>query len=161
MIMINIYKRKDKMLKQKRNDAYSLKAKISEPSYCEHCKSVFINGRWTWKAVQGGEQKTICPACRRIADHYPAGIIELKGSFFFDNQNEILNLIHNVSNQEKKERALERIMQTRQEADRTIVTTTGVHIARRIGEALSRSYKGKYTFQYADGDKQIRVYWQR
>jgi hypothetical protein len=26
---------------------------------------------------------------------------------------------------------------------------------------LSRSYKGEYSFQYAEGDKSIRVYWNR
>ena len=41
------------------------------------------------------------------------------------------------------------------------VTTTGIHQARRIGEALSRAYKGDLTIQYADGEQSIRVYWQR
>jgi len=42
-----------------------------------------------------------------------------------------------------------------------LVTTTGVHLARRIGEALSRSYKGEFSFQYGDGEKTLRVYWER
>jgi hypothetical protein len=43
----------------------------------------------------------------------------------------------------------------------TLVTTTGIHVARRIGEALGRAYKGDLSYQYADGEKRIRVYWQR
>jgi hypothetical protein len=43
----------------------------------------------------------------------------------------------------------------------TLVTTTGIHVARRIGEALSRAYKGDYTLSYANGDEQIQVTWHR
>ena len=39
------------------------------------------------------------------------------------------------------------------ESDHTLVTTTGVNIARRIGEAISRSYNGDFSFQYADGKR--------
>jgi hypothetical protein len=85
----------------------------------------------------------------------------MKGEFFDAHRGEILNLVSNVEEQEKGERPLERIMTISNEKGHTVVTTTGIHIARRIGEALSRSYKGDYTFQYADGEKNIRVYWQR
>jgi len=40
-------------------------------------------------------------------------------------------------------------------------TTTGVHIARRIGESLSRACQGDYSFQYGDAEKIIRVFWSR
>ena len=43
----------------------------------------------------------------------------------------------------------------------TLVTTTGIHVARRIGEALARAYKGDLSYQYAAAEKRIRVYWQR
>lgn len=45
--------------------------------------------------------------------------------------------------------------------DAVLLTTTGINLARRIGEALSRAYKGELTFQYGDGEESIRVYWQR
>ena len=56
---------------------------------------------------------------------------------------------------------LERIMAIKDGKDGTIVTTTGIHIARRIGESLARAYNGDFSFQYADDEKSIRVYWQR
>jgi hypothetical protein len=43
----------------------------------------------------------------------------------------------------------------------TLVMTTGVHLARRIGEALARAYKGELSFQYLDGEQRIKVHWQR
>lgn len=154
--------RKDRLIKQKRHDAYQGRHKWPEPAQCIDCGALLSNGRWTWK--QPPNEKAVevtCPACRRIVDRYPAGYIEIKGDFYTAHQKEILNLIRNVEKQEKGEHPLERIMTTSDESGHTLVTTTGVHIARRIGEALSQSYKGAYSFQYADGEKRIRVYWER
>ena len=47
------------------------------------------------------------------------------------------------------------------ERDHTSITTTGVHLARGIGEALARSYKGELSLQYPEADKSVRVYWCR
>ena len=57
--------------------------------------------------------------------------------------------------------ARERIMAISTERASTCVTTTGLHLARRIGEALSRAYKGDFAFRYADAEQSIKVYWER
>jgi NMD protein affecting ribosome stability and mRNA decay len=155
------YGRKDRLIKEKRHDVYLEKTKIPEPTLCTECGSLFESGRWTWNKTTREVFHSICPACRRILDKYPAGFIEIKGIFFSEHRTEILNLIHNIEKQEKGEHALERIINTKEEEDHILVTTTGIHLARRIGEALSRSYKGDFSFQYANGDKTIRVYWER
>ena len=85
----------------------------------------------------------------------------MKGQFFVTHQDEILNLARNVGELEKNERPLERIMQIQENKDHAIVTTTGIHLARRIGEALSRSYKGDLNVQYTKDDTDVRVYWER
>jgi hypothetical protein len=73
----------------------------------------------------------------------------------------MLNLIHNEEKDEKGERPLERIMEITEEEEQTLITTTGIHIARRIGEAVSRAYKGDLSFNYGDGEKSIRMSWDR
>jgi len=153
--------RKDRLIKQKSNDVYMDRSKIPEQSCCTTCGALYLKGRWTWKKPAENVHPVICPACRRIADNYPAGIIELKGSFYQEHHEEVMNLIYNTEKQEKSTHALERIINARDTRDMTIVTTTGIHLARRIGEALSRSYKGEYCFQYLDADKGIRVSWKR
>jgi hypothetical protein len=105
--------------------------------------------------------EAICPACRRIADHCPAGYVEIIGPFFANHRVEILNLIRNVEKQEKHEHPLERIIAITPDQEPLLVTTTGLHLARRIGEALARAYKGDLSFRYADDETSIRVYWQR
>ncbi|MCB0292237.1 MAG: ATPase, partial [Calditrichaeota bacterium] len=73
--------RKDRLIKEKRHDAYHINDKLPEPTVCSECGALFTTGRWTWKDVPAGAHTTTCPACRRISQDYPAGIIELKGPF--------------------------------------------------------------------------------
>ncbi|TFH01374.1 MAG: ATPase [Calditrichales bacterium] len=155
------YGRNDRLIKEKRHDAYFNASKLSEHTVCIECGALFSNGRWTWKSHPVEVTNSHCPACKRCADNYPAGRIALSGEFFRDHKDEIINFIQNVGNQEKNERPLERIMNIRSERQSARVTTTGIHIARRIGEALSRAYKGDYSFKYLDEDDQIRVTWHR
>lgn len=154
-------RRKDRLIKDRRKDVYVDQSVLKEHTLCTKCNAVYSGGRWTWKSVEQTTAKTTCPACRRINDNYPASRLEIKGNFFNQHSNDILNLINNVEKLEKTERPLERIMSIRKNGIKTIITTTGIHIARRIGEALARSYQGNYYFQYADGEKSIRVFWER
>ena len=154
-------KRNDRLIKEKRKDTYRTYTAVPEPSLCKNCGAVYMNGHWTWNEVKDGTYKTLCPACKRMEDKYPAGYIEIKGEFYNEHTNEISNLIRNTEKLEKNERPLERIMSMKIERGRAIVTTTGIHIARRIGEALNRSYQGLFSFRYGDGDKSIRVQWER
>lgn len=153
--------RKDRLIKQKRRDAYQERDKLPEPTVCTKCRASFVDGRWTWKPPPQNPHQTVCPACRRIADNYPAGFININGKFYTLHRDNIMNMIKNLENQEKKERPLERIIKIAVEQNQTVVTTTGIHIARRIGEALSKAFKGNLSFHYADEDKSIRVNWER
>lgn len=155
------YGRKDRLIKEKRHDAYQETIKLPEPTKCVKCHAIFSNGRWTWKNIPTTVNETTCPACRRIEDNYPAGFVKIRGKFLREHRDNIHGLIQNIENQEKRDRPLERIISINKTKNQTVVTTTGIHVARRIGEALSRSFKGDLSFQYADGEKSIRVDWRR
>ncbi len=159
--MQSLHGRKDRLIKEKRHDVYQERSKWPENSRCTECGALYVNGRWTWQEAPAQSYDLVCPACRRIKDRYPAGYLEIKGPFFVEHETEILNLITNVETQEKTEHPLERIIATTRKNSLWLVTTTGAHIARRIGEALFRAYKGELTFQYIEEDKVIRVSWQR
>ena len=154
-------KRNDRLIKERRKDTYKNISTIPEHAVCKTCGATFLNGHWTWKEREQHFYETICPACKRTEDNYPAGLIEIKGKFYNEHSDEISNLIKNTEKLEKNERPLERIISIRKEIGHIIVTTTGIHIARRIGEALKRSYQGLFSFQYGEGDKSIRVVWER
>jgi hypothetical protein len=154
-------RRKDRLIKDNRKDVYIDQFVMKEPAICSKCNALYSSGRWTWKTTEMAASKTTCPACRRINDNYPAGYIEIKGSFFRAHSADIINLINNTGELEKNERPLERIIYITEKDNKTVIATTGIHIARRIGEALKRSYQGSYSFQYANGEKSIRVFWER
>jgi len=153
--------RQDRLIKEKQNDVYFDRHKYSEPTLCTTCNSLYLHGRWTWETTDQSVNKAVCPACKRIIDNYPAGTIEITGSFFKEHEDDLTNLIFNIEKQEKMAHALERIIEITHKRGITIITTTGIHLARRIGEALSRSYKGNLSFRYLDADKGIRVSWER
>lgn len=148
-------------MKDARHDVYKERRKLEEPTRCPRCGSVFTNGRWSWDVVSGVTKEATCPACRRIQDDYPAGYVELSGEFFQSHQQDILNLIENVETAEKMEHPTERVIAVRRDGDTTIVTTTGIHLARRMGDALKRAYKGDLELQYGESDDHLRVFWSR
>lgn len=155
------YGRRDRLMQEKRHDTYRADRKWPEPTMCTECNAVYIDGRWTWYEPPSGANSVLCPACQRTSQGYPAGYLELKGSFFQKQREEVLNLIRNEEKLEKSEHPLERVMNITDRGSHTEITTTGVHIARRIGEAVSRAYKGEYSLSYGDGEKTIRVLWER
>jgi hypothetical protein len=150
-----------KLIQPQRHDTYRSRGKLREPLVCSGCGAVFLDGRWSWTAAPPGAHQGVCAACQRIADRFPAGRIEIGGAFFSEHRGEILNLVRNVEATEKKERPLERIMSIEDGGDQAVVTTTGIHVARRIGESLAHSYQGEFDFRYGDGEESIRVSWSR
>ena len=155
-------KRKDRMLKEYIHDPYFTKEKYHDPSVCERCGVVFTEGIFKWlDKVPKNAEKIICPACRRIEDKYEGGVVHLKGKFLAEHKEEILNLIKNVAEEEMIYRPLERIIEIKDSNDEIEITTTYEHLARRIGEAVNKAYKGSLHLSYPEGTKYIRVIWER
>lgn len=142
------------------NDVYRSTKKLQEPTICKSCGALLVNGRWTWDDIPPEVFERLCAACQRIEDQYPAGIIEVNGPFFRDHQSEIINMIKNIHFNEISEHPLERIMNIEEKNGKTIITTTGMHIARRIGDALYNAYEGELNYNY-DDENLIRVQWKR
>ena len=156
-----MYARLDRLMKEKHHDAYRLDKKMSEPTTCGGCGAVFSRGRWTWQVGEPNASEATCPACRRIADRFPAGILEIKGDYPSNHDTDIRNLIRNEGEKESVQHPLERIMDVFNESGSLVVTTTGVHMARRIGEALKRAYEGELSLHYGKGEQSVHVTWER
>ncbi len=154
-------KRIDRLVREKHHDTYKQLRKWPEPTVCITCGAIFQNGRWSWRLSAGEANKVSCPACKRVADGYPAGFLDIKGDFFGKHKNEILNLIQNEETMEKSQRPMERIIKIAKRDGGIKVTTTGIHLAQRIGKALSRAYQGDLTFQYGDSENIVRICWVR
>jgi len=154
--------RKDRLIQEYIHDPYFSKAKLRDPLVCEKCKVVFRNGIFEWvEKIPSHAEKMVCPACRRTDDDFEGGIVLLEGEFLSDHKSDIMNIVGNVEKTEKKYRPLERIMKLNDYGNRVEITTTYEHIARRIGEAVQKAYKGDLSLRYGEGEKHIRVSWKR
>ena len=102
-----------------------------------------------------------CPACRRVRERLPAGYVSLGGPFLQAHRGEILNLVRRCEMNESGRHTLERIMSIEAVPRGVFVTTTGIHLARRIGDALHDAYKGRLRLRYSKAEKLLRVSWIR
>jgi len=142
-------------------DSYKAKGKLSEPTVCQDCGAVFQAGRWQWLPKPGNAHQTSCPACHRVRDHFPAGYVIMGGEFFTKHEREIMQLIQHREAQEKTEHPMQRIMAIEKSKLGTVVTTTDIHLARGIGEALHHAYRGELEFRYNPDQNLLRVNWIR
>jgi len=149
--------RRDRLIKEQRHDAYQKELKLPDPTLCTECGVLFSDGRWVWKGTEEKVHTIVCPACRRISDHNPAGMVTIQGGFFAGRMDEVENLIYNTEKAETLQHPMERLIQVVRDADGARVTTTGVHIARRIGDAVSRAFGGDYAISYLDDEKRVRI----
>lgn len=135
---------------------------IAGTAHCPGCDAYFSAGRWSWQRPEDSRPETLtCPACRRIADNDAAGNVALTGGFVQTHREEILNLIRNTETAECKEHALERLIGISEEGGKLMVTTTGPHLANRIGHALEAAYDGNVKYTYTDNETHLDVTWER
>lgn len=144
-------------------DAYGSKGGVSGAAYCE-CGAVFSNKRWHFEgigAIPQGEQRVVCPACHRIADRNPAGIVTLKGSFFAAHGTEIDNLVRNTAEAAAVKNPLGRIMDISREKEGVTITTTDVKLAQKIGREVFKSHGGDLQFTWSHAVGPVRISWSR
>lgn len=153
--------RGDRMIHEEKNDTYRMRKKLHEPTACPKCNAVYHEGRWKWMDRPSDANEELCPACHRIHDEYPAGIVTLKGDFLETHMEEISRMARHEEKNENSEHPLHRIMKISESDEGLIITTTDIHLPRRIGEALNHSYQGELALDYDDEGYFIRVSWSR
>lgn len=152
---------RSKPLQEHVDDSYKSRGKLPDPTLCPQCGAVFHKGKWQWLPAPEAAHSDMCPACHRIHDNFPAGYVKLEGEFFVHNRDEILNLVHHVEQREKAEHPLQRIMKVEDEDGAVLVTTTDIHLARGIGEAINHAYQGHLQLDYNTEENLLRIHWKR
>jgi len=134
---------------------------MHEPSICPQCAAVYRHGRWHWATRPADAHEQLCQACHRINDHYPAGIVTLSGPLVARHKAEMIRLARHQEETENKEHPLNRIIDIEEAPERVVITTTDIHLPRRIAEAQERAWHGKTDFHYDENGYFVRVNWHR
>ena len=155
--------RHDRLIQERNHDPYKAQKKLPDPTLCTECKAVFTGSRWQWtEKITQPMNTTLCPACSRIHEKVPAGILKVRGEFFQQHRDEILRLVQNKMDREKAQHPLKRLMNVEDKHDGSIlVTFTDTHSPRDIGKALSNAYQGELDIHYAEDEDLTRVTWSR
>jgi len=140
-------------------DPYQARQKPLEPTACRQCGSVYHHGRWQWGQRLVDAHEDLCPACHRINDGLPAGIVTLHGGATQKHKDEIIGLVRNQETAEKGEHPLNRIISIEEKDEDLVVSTTDIHLPRRIGEALTRAFHGTLGMHFDEAGYFVRVDW--
>ena len=140
-----------------------------EAAVCGQCHALYQGKRWffdekLFKRLAGSPKmrEVTCPACRKIEDRYPEGILTLSGEFLSQHRAEIVQLLEKEAARVSSRSVLDRVIQMTPEGkDKLTVETTTERLAQRLGRAVYRAYKGDLQFRWAEMNKFVRVYWSR
>jgi hypothetical protein len=155
-----------------RGDPYRQDAKVAEPAYCPDCQASYHDGRWTWDPPAAGATPHVCPACRRIRDGAPAGLLTLSGAFLAGHCEEIMRLVNNTEQRIRAERPLERLIAIDTDAgglggagvagpQSVALSFTGTHITHAIGTAIEAAYGGSLEAPFPEQGAVLRSHWRR
>ncbi|KHF24821.1 BCAM0308 family protein [Solemya velum gill symbiont] len=155
--------RQDRLLKEHVHDPYMASKKLSEPTVCPRCHVVYSGARWQWKSeTPECAYEEVCPACRRIQDKVPAGILTLKGDFFEEHRGEIMRMVHHHIEDQMELHPMKRLMGVVEEDnENSVLLFTDTHLPRSVGEAVEHAFKGELDIHYTKESGIVRVYWQR
>jgi hypothetical protein len=138
-------------------------AKLPAATLCPGCGATYRKGRWTWQPAESPARERRCPACERIADRYPAGVLHVKGKFAAAHRDDLIGLVRHVEERERSRHPLERIMTLTPRRDGFVVETTGAKLVQALGRALHKAYAGELEHPptSADVENLVRVRWVR
>jgi NMD protein affecting ribosome stability and mRNA decay len=150
-------------------DAYLPKGASKKITVCEGCHAVYKKKRWYAEPHHYSAAVTIrdtavavCPACLKIRDNFPGGIVTLKGDYVLPHKQELLNLIKNEEARARGVNPLERVMSVKETGyGGIVVSTTNEKLAQRIGRSIKKAFRGNVTYQWSHDNKLARVDWQR
>jgi hypothetical protein len=150
-------------------DSYLPRGASRSVSVCEGCRSVYMNKRWyadgdiaQTVAKKPGTVTMVCPACLKIRDNFPGGIVTLKGDYVLPHKADLMNLIRNEEERARGLNPLERVIAVKENGHGSIViSTTNEKLAQRIGRSVKKAFHGEVAYHWSHDNKLVRVDWVR
>ena len=128
---------------------------------CSECGAVYQQDRWTWNIRPVDSCEMLCPACLRVQNRVPAGILTVRGDCLKEHKDEILRLIRSKVKQVGEVHPLKRMMDMEDDDKEAVFAFTDAQLTREIGDALHQAYDGVLDFRYSGDSRTLRVIWQR
>jgi NMD protein affecting ribosome stability and mRNA decay len=132
------------------------------------CHAIFEKKRWRFDEAVSRDlmaakrpKLTTCPACRKIRDRYPEGVLTLRWTGLAAHRRDVLGLLRKEEARAKEVNPLERIMKIEEAGDEWRLFTTNTKLAQRLGRELERAYHGETYYHWAHRDKLVNVVWNR
>lgn len=152
----------------RQSDPYAGLRTISGPACCGVCHAVFDKKHWRFDQTAYEDlmaakrpKLTTCPACSKIRDRYPEGVLALRWPGLAEHRRDVVGLLKKEEARAKKVNPLQRIMRIEENDDEWRVFTTNTKLAQRLGRELARAYHGATHYHWAHHDKLVRVVWER
>jgi len=152
----------------RQTDPYAGRRTIAGPAVCQTCHAIFEKKRWRFDEAVSEDlmaakrpKLTTCPACSKIRDRYPEGVLALRWPGLSEHRRDVLGLLRKEEARGKKVNPLGRIMKIEEAGKEWRVFTTSTKLAQRLGRELERAYHGETSYHWAHRDKLVRVVWER
>ncbi len=152
-------------------DPYIPRKSASAVGICPKCRAIYRNKRWvidekeyaarTRKGAAAAVAWVRCPACRKIEDGFPSGVVTLSGGYLREHRDEIVNLIRNEEKRAMGFNPLERIMHLEDRGETLEIATTNEKLAQRIGREVRKACQGTIEYKRSEDAKLLRVSWAR
>ncbi len=148
-------------------DPYRPRRAPLEGGVCPDCHAINRKKRWYvdeteyLSLVRTGAEQRRCPACRKIADEFPSGVVTLRGGFLCAHRDEILTIARNEERRARATNPLERIMEIRDRNGGVEILTTDEKLAQRIGREVRKAYQGIVSYKWSEDASLVRVNWAR
>lgn len=149
-------------------DVYLPKTGLKETAVCKKCHLIHRNKRWYLDEKESQRllmdvktNKGVCPACRRMEDNNPGGVVTLTGNYFKEHEHEILDLLKNEEAESRGKNPLGRIMEISQEGHVLTISTTEDKLAQKLGREVYKAHKGELHYQWSHDQNFVRVNWTR
>jgi NMD protein affecting ribosome stability and mRNA decay len=150
------------------DDPYAPEIGLKEPALCQGCRAIYRHKRWQLEpeAVSEmqkdpGVQWVTCPACLKIAEHYPEGFVTLRGDYLWEHETEIRNILSNEAERVMAKNPISRIMQMETTDGSLVIETTEQKLAEHLGRTLNRAHKGDLQVTWSGSPRICRVSWER
>ena len=150
-------------------DSYLPRGASKKISVCEGCRSVYMNKRWYHEGVvdqtalnKPEAAKIVCPACLKMRDNFPSGIVTLKGDYVLAHKTDLMKLVKNEEERARGLNPLERVMSVKENGyGSLVISTTNERLAQRLGRAIKKAFHGVVAYNWSHDNKLVRVDWER